>query len=50
MQSSKHELFPPVPWEMFTSSSDGDDKTFDDEKSDWRGYPCGAVAGGNYCF
>jgi hypothetical protein len=31
MQVAKLELFSPVPWEMFTIRSDGDDKTFDDE-------------------
>jgi hypothetical protein len=31
---------------MFTNRSDDDDNNFDDEESEWRGYPCGAVAGG----
>jgi hypothetical protein len=31
---------------MFTNKSGGDDNSFDDEESEWRGYPCGAVVDG----
>lgn len=46
MQTAKLESFPPVPWEILTNLLNSDDNTFDDEESEWRGYPCGAVAGG----
>ena len=49
IQAARLEWFSPLPWEMFTIGSDGDDNTFDYDELVWRDYPCRAVAIGERC-